>query len=488
MGMYVFGPFRLDIETRSLSFGTTDLAVGSKVVETLLALIERAGEVCTPQQLLDRIWPEGFVEPAILTQNIYVLRKLLREHWDAPVIETCRRRGYRFVAPIRLVSASDAPKVSLKAPTDNVPAPSLRMVPTKTVWRWPALIACGLLAITTLRYSAGPVQGTAAGVSARSAHLYAIGRYYWDKRTSAGVVKSIEYFQKIVREEPHNALGYSALADAYYILADYGYGNHSPQTYYGWERANVKKALALNPNLSAVRTAHAMLLSSVDHDLAGAQKEFATAIELDPHNATAHQWYGVMLLNTGKVAQAKAELETAEQLDPTAPAITRWAAVANYVTRHYSSAIAYYLQALDLKPDDDEAGLMLGLAYEQSREYAAALRTYERFEEQCKCASPLVMEARTLALMGRFAEARARLARARNENRKQKIEPIDMAAALIALGDRGQAVKWLRTFVRLDHDAKVWLNLDPRLDTVRRDPHFRSFFAGSNHRVCTTVC
>lgn len=476
MATYLFGPFRLDEESRSLSVDATDLAVGPKVVETLLALAERPGEICTAEQLRERIWPEGFVEPAILPQNIYVLRKLLREHWDAPVIETLRRRGYRFVASVQRVTPSPAA------------VRPLHTQPLKSRWRWPAAFVCALLAVTTLRYSAGPVQGTAAGVSPRSASLYAIGHYYWDSRTSVGVLKSIQYFQKIVHEEPHNALGYSGLADAYYILADYGYGNRSPQTYYGWERRNVEKALALNLNLSAVHTSHGMLLSSVDHDLAGAEKEFTAAIELDPRNATAHQWFGIMLLNEGKTAQALGELESAEQLNPTAPAITRWVAAANYVARRYGSAIAYYLQALDLRPDDDEAGLMLGLAYEQSHEYALALRTYQRFEKQCKCAAPLVMEARTLALMGKYRQARATLARAKSAAHKQKIEPIDMAAALIALGDRIQAVKWLRSFERSDQFAKVWMNLDPRLDAVRTDPHFRSFFASSGRRSCTVAC
>lgn len=476
MGTYVFGPFKLDVESRRLIIGETDVAVGPKVVETLLALAERPGQVCTAQQLRDRIWPDGFVEPAILPQNIYVLRKLLREHWDAPVIETLRRRGYRFVAPVKFVTSSPSAVVATRAH------------PLKSTWRWPAVLACVLLAIITLRYSAGPVQGTAVGMSPRSASLYAIGRYYWNSRTNAGVLKSVEYFQKMVREERYNALGYSGLADAYYILGDYGYGNRSPQTYYAWARRNVDKALALNPNLSAVRTSHAILLSSIDHNPAAAEKEFTAAIELDPHNSVAHHQFGITLLNEGKTAQARAELEAAEQLDPTSPAITRWVAVVNYVTRQYGSAIAYYLQALDLKPGDDEAGLMLGLAYEQSHEYALALRTYQRFEKQCKCAAPLVMEARTLALMGKYGQARSVLARSQNASHKQKIEPIDMAAALIALGNRTQAVKWLWSFARSDQSARVWMNLDPRLDAVRKDPHFRPFFAGSPHRSCTLAC
>jgi len=475
VGTYAFGPFTLDAHSRRLSLGSTDLAVGSKAVETLLALVERAGQTCSAQQLLERIWPEGYVEPAILTQNIYVLRKLLRAHWHAAAIKTDRRCGYRFVAPVTLAEPNSAPPVA--------PRPHIN-----PAWRWSALAACALLVIAALRYSAGPVQGTAAGASAQSARYYTVGRYYWNSRTRAGVLKSIAYFQKIVRTDPRNALGYSGLADAYYILADYGYGSRSAQTYHAWERSDVAKAFALDPNSSEVRTSRGMLLGSVDHDLAAAHREFVTAIELDPKNATAHHWFGVILLDEGKTAQSRSELETAEQLDPTSPAINHWLAITNYVTGRYGRAVAYYVQALDLKPEDSDVALMLGLAYEQLHAYPAALRTYDRFEQFCKCAAPLVMEARTLALMGKYDQARTQLARAKTAARMKEVEPIDMAAALIALGERGQAMKWLRTFARSDYFADVWLNLDPRLDTVRGDPHFSSIFTRPSRVSCGPAC
>src|SRR5579884_1733413 len=83
MTRYRFGPFRLDKEQLMLSVGEAPIALGPKVVETLLALIEQPGEVLTKPQLLARVWPEGFVEEANLAQNIYVIRKALRVHWDA---------------------------------------------------------------------------------------------------------------------------------------------------------------------------------------------------------------------------------------------------------------------------------------------------------------------------------------------------------------------------------------------------------------------
>src|ERR1700753_2953475 len=100
MSLYEFGPFQLDAESLLLLRGGEPVALGPKVVATLLALIECPGEVHSKDELLDRVWPEGFVEESNLTQNVHRLRKILRESWGVDAIRTVPRRGYRFVEPV----------------------------------------------------------------------------------------------------------------------------------------------------------------------------------------------------------------------------------------------------------------------------------------------------------------------------------------------------------------------------------------------------
>jgi len=475
MAIYFFGPFRLDSEKRTLSLGTSDLAVGSKLVDTLLALAEHPGRVRTTQQLLDQIWPEGYADAAGLRQNIYVLRKLMGGHWAAPVIESIPRTGYRFVAPLQAVEPYEAIS-SFKIAT---PTP-------KPLLRWLALAACVVLAIATLRSAAGPARGAAAALNAQDARLYALGRFYWSTRTKDGVLKSVKYFQQIVRAEPDNALGYSGLADAYYIESDYGYGRRSEKTYLEWQRRNAEKAYALNPNLSEVRVSRAQMLERVYKDVKSAQAEYVRALELNPNNAVAHHWYGVMLYHEGEIAAAHNELEAAEQLDPTAPAISRWLAMDEYLNRRYDRAIAYYRQTLDLNPKDSDAATMLGLAYEGLHDYAAALRSFRRAEKVCSCLVPLALEARTLALMGLPQQASAKLSLAQRPSKGEKVEPLDIAAALVAMGQRDRALDWLRRSIS-DHFAAVWLRLDPRLDAMRGDPRFGALLA-KTQAACSLSC
>ena len=60
-----------------------------------------------------------------------------------------------------------------------------------------------------------------------------------------------------------------------------------------------------------------------DWDFAGGEAEFKKSFELDPNDATAHQWYAEDLsFIRGRDQEALAEINLAHQLDPLSPIIT----------------------------------------------------------------------------------------------------------------------------------------------------------------------
>ncbi len=100
--IYEFGNFRLDASRLMLYKDEEEVDLAPKVVETLLALIERSGKIVSKEQLFERLWRGAFVDESNLTQNIYLLRKTLGNTPDGrPLIETFRRRGYRFNGEVR---------------------------------------------------------------------------------------------------------------------------------------------------------------------------------------------------------------------------------------------------------------------------------------------------------------------------------------------------------------------------------------------------
>jgi DNA-binding winged helix-turn-helix (wHTH) protein len=100
--IYEFENFSLDAARMMLYEKGREVGLAPKVVETLLALIERRGEIVSKQEMMNRLWADSFVENANLTQNIYLLRKTLGKGADGrDLIETFRRRGYRFNGEVK---------------------------------------------------------------------------------------------------------------------------------------------------------------------------------------------------------------------------------------------------------------------------------------------------------------------------------------------------------------------------------------------------
>lgn len=88
-----------------------------KLIETLVVLVERHGHIVDKQELLERVWPDTFVEEANVTRHVSLLRKTLSEWADTTeLIETLPRRGYRFVAPVRQLRAAVVSETALTAP------------------------------------------------------------------------------------------------------------------------------------------------------------------------------------------------------------------------------------------------------------------------------------------------------------------------------------------------------------------------------------
>lgn len=460
MSLYEFGPFQLDEARLLLLDRGVPIPIGPKVVETLLALLEHPGELFPKSELLARIWPEGYVDEANLAQNIYVLRKTLRRSWNAEAIETIPRRGYRFVAPV--ARRDDPPR---REPVASLPAPPLRR----------GSILAAALALALLGGSAPSMERPAvvkspAQVAVRDTRLYAIGRYYWNLRTREGVAKSIEYFSRIVANDPRDARGYAGLASANAIMADYEYGPDSPKVDIARAGLYARRALDADPQNAesyAVLGFIASWKKGSSMHLATAVTDFRHAIALDPSSGTAHQWYGEALLQQGRVAEAYGELTKAAQLDPLSVATTAWLGTVAYYEGHYRDAIAYAKETLDLSPRRSDAYETLGLADEATGDRKGAAESFRRLAlicPECRAESAALLS-ELYARSNRMALARAELAIARAN--VEAVAPANLAVAFEAIGERGPALTWLRR-ARMSGYASVEIATDPRFATLRR--------------------
>src|SRR5580704_17282584 len=126
-----FGPYRLVAAQRLLLEGDTPVRLGSRAFDILIALVERAGEVVSKEELIARAWPATFVEEANLKIQVSALRRALGDgQGDHRYIATVVGRGYNFVAPIRKEErprASPSPTIA-PAALHNLPFATTRMI------------------------------------------------------------------------------------------------------------------------------------------------------------------------------------------------------------------------------------------------------------------------------------------------------------------------------------------------------------------------
>lgn len=124
-GQYAFGPYALDPARRVLLRGSEPVSLTARAFDVLLALLERHGRTVEKDELLRLVWPDTIVEEANLSQQIFMIRKLLGHSEEQPYIATVPRRGYRFVAA---VSGADAPATAPRTATASAaePAPAPR--------------------------------------------------------------------------------------------------------------------------------------------------------------------------------------------------------------------------------------------------------------------------------------------------------------------------------------------------------------------------
>ena len=454
MKVYAFGPFILDEADPVIRANGEVLPLGEKVVQTLLALLERPGQMRTIDELIEHIWPEGYVDRASLAQNIYILRRTFREHWDVPVIETVRRRGYRIAVPVRASTNGQITRPTSRTPAFTFIASVVAVL----------LFFIALPGSNVVRKPSEPVP-----LSQKDMRLFALGKLYWNMRGRDNAWKSVAYFRELVRSEPSSGLGYAGLAYAYALLADYDYGPAPATVYLKRLRMNAERAISLDPNLSDSHVAVAKTYELAARNFPAAEREFQRAIALDPKNAVAHHWYSVLLISEGNATRSRQEIEIAQKLDPANPSINSWVAVHRYLARDYAAAIAYDRWSLAVQPDNIVSLSALGVAYEQTHAFHSALHAYRLMSTVCKCATAEALEARTDALMGRSRDADLHLRNAIES--RDGADPLAVAAAFIALGQREAALRYIREAASEPY-SRLWLERDARFDLLRRDPEF----------------
>lgn len=302
--------------------------------------------------------------------------------------------------------------------------------------------------------------------------LYATGRNFLNKRTSDGLNKGVEYFEKAVALKPDYALAHAGLADCYNMLATYG--AMPPGEAFPLAKAEARKALDVDDSLAEAHTSLAWALFRGDWKWAESEREFKQALRLNPKSAQAYQWYANLLVALGRSDEAIAHAKRAQELDSTSPIIRSNIALVYFFGHRYDDAIAVCQTFLELDPTFFPARRYLGQAYAQKGKYDLAISEFQRAVATNPSTIIRAELAHTYALAGKRDEAQKILADLQRKSSERYISPHHIALVHSGLGNKEETFNWLEQAIQSRADYLVYLKVDPRFDWLHGDPRFAS--------------
>ena len=299
---------------------------------------------------------------------------------------------------------------------------------------------------------------------------YLKGRFYWNKRSPEGLTLAVEHFQSAIERDPQFARAYTGMADSYNILGYYAH--RRPADVFPRAKAAATQALRIDPSLAEAHASLGYTRTFFDRDWGGAESAFQEAMRLKPEYASAYQWYGWLLMATGRHDEMVSAMRNAQALDPLSLIINAHVGYSLALVGKHDEALQQLRSTLDLDPGFAVAHQYLGMLYLQMGNLDRAI---EQLEDAVRLSSHRIafgVLGHAAALAGKPERARDLLAILQATQQERFVSPLE--PALI----HGGLLELDETFAALDHAVEaqvsdlIRLHLLPWPDAVRRDSRF----------------
>jgi TolB-like protein/DNA-binding winged helix-turn-helix (wHTH) protein/Tfp pilus assembly protein PilF len=310
--------------------------------------------------------------------------------------------------------------------------------------------------------------------------LYLKGRFYWNQRNPAAIKESIGYLQRATEKDPNFALAYVGLADAYNIsniLGVYSAKDSLPEA-----KAAATKALTLDPSLAEAHAALGMEKSHYEFDLPGAQKEFLTALELNPNSAYAHLFYSnCYLAPMGRMSEAIAENQRALELDPLSLPINNFMGMTYMFAENHEKAYQQFQHTIAMDPTFPLAHQYFSWLLVTMGRYEESIEENQKSEllggsspEDAAAEAAMMLQAfKTGGERGFYQKNLERTLQTLKQPGGGSVDPAGVASAYALAGDKDSAFKWLdQAYAERDGQDVMLLKCIPSFKSLRGDPRF----------------
>jgi transcriptional activator of cad operon len=202
------GDWFVDPQSGRISRSGEAVRLEARTMRLLLCLAERAGEIVSIDELLDRVWTGVIVTPDSVYQAITSLRRLLGDDPKQPAyIATVPRLGYRLVAAVspwveQVPQAQDGEPAMLSRTDGESAAPSSNTAtarPTRYVFQIGAILLLLLAGAAVYRFAGRDTLQSLATMQASAQQNNSIGVLPFLDLTSQAMNE--EYFADGMTEE-----------------------------------------------------------------------------------------------------------------------------------------------------------------------------------------------------------------------------------------------------------------------------------------------
>jgi adenylate cyclase len=298
--------------------------------------------------------------------------------------------------------------------------------------------------------------------------LYLRGRSAYERRDRDGLAMAATYFQQSLEIDPEFADAATGLSFSYYLQA-VRHGEFEKA------RQAAEAAVRIDPALGEPHALLGAIHAEYDWDYAGADREFRTALALEPHDASVVALASQLQQQLGHDGTAIQMLKESLVHDPLlTPSYTMLAWI-QARSGHFAEAEAAQRRALAIDPlldggHADLAAILLlrgdsGAALTENMRETGVIERTQKFA--------LIYHA-----LGRKAEADAALMTLTREGADD--HDFDIAEVYAYRGERDRAFEWLDRAYRQRDSALSWFKFDPFLRNLEADPRYTAFLHKMN--------
>lgn len=297
-----------------------------------------------------------------------------------------------------------------------------------------------------------------------------------EARTQQGIERNLQtaisYFRQSIEKDPDYALAYAGLADAYIALGAPAGGGY-PKDILPQAKEPAAKALELDPSLAEAHFSLAQINEFYDWNWSKAEKEYRTALQLNPNYAFVHIEYGRFLQAMGRNDEGMTHVNYALELDPF-----------DFKIKYYRAWVVWASRQPDLAIEQFEGlgdDFGLGWAYQEKKMYPEAIVALEKSVSRSQRHSqPLASLACVYGLAGKKAEALKLIAELNDRARHHYVSGVLLSYAYIGLGEEDQALTSLERAYEDRDQWMVFIEAAPSFDPLRSEPRFQALLRRMN--------